>query len=86
MIFIINFFLYGLENTFKLLVFSYFRERKNSPIYIYFPYIPLMALYYGYFLRFIRSKAYIQEIFFKTSYKDPWNPEKTSKQARALKI
>lgn len=86
MILVMNFFLYTCSNAFKLLLFNFFRERKNSPIYIYFPFIPLMVLYHGYFLRIVRSVAYIKEIFFKSSYKDEWNPEKTSAQAKQIGI
>jgi cellulose synthase/poly-beta-1,6-N-acetylglucosamine synthase-like glycosyltransferase len=86
MILVMNFFLYTCSNAFKLLLFNFFRERKNSPIYIYFPFIPLMVIYHGYFLRIVRSIAYVQEIFFKSSYKDAWNPEKTSVKAKEIGI
>jgi hypothetical protein len=45
-----------------------------------------MVVYFGYFLRFVRSIAYIQEFFFKKSYDDPWNPPKSSSQAKKLGI
>jgi cellulose synthase/poly-beta-1,6-N-acetylglucosamine synthase-like glycosyltransferase len=86
MILVMNFFLYSCSNAFKLLIFNFFRERKNSPIYIYFPFIPLMVLYHGYYLRIVRTIAYIKEIFFKSSYKDEWNPEKTSIRAKQIGI
>ncbi|MDX1653358.1 MAG: glycosyltransferase family 2 protein, partial [Brumimicrobium sp.] len=85
-IIIMNFFLYVCANSFKLFVYNFFRERRNSPIYIYIPFIPLMVLYHGYFLRIVRTIAYLQEIFFKASYKDPWNPEKTSLKAKQIGI
>lgn len=47
---------------------------------------PLMFLYTGLFLRWVRVRAYILEIFFFSSYKDPWNPKKTSDMARYNKI
>ncbi|PHR47726.1 MAG: biofilm PGA synthesis N-glycosyltransferase [Fluviicola sp.] len=86
MILVMNFFLYSCSNAFKLLLFNFFRERKNSPIYIYFPFIPLMVLYHGYYLRIVRTVAYIKELFFKSSYKDEWNPEKTSIRAKQIGI
>jgi cellulose synthase/poly-beta-1,6-N-acetylglucosamine synthase-like glycosyltransferase len=86
MVIVMNFFLYMCSNTFKLLLFNFFRERKNSPIYIYFPFIPLMVIYHGYYLRIVRTVAYIKEIFFKSSYKDAWNPEKTSIKAKQIGI
>ena len=41
-----------------------------------------MSPYTGYFLRIARLSAHLQEIFFRTSYKDTWNPEKTSRYAQ----
>jgi poly-beta-1,6-N-acetyl-D-glucosamine synthase len=79
-----NFFLYTCTNYFKFLVFSLFRTEKNTAITYFLPYLPLMVIYFGYYLRIVRSIAYIQEIFFKKSYDDPWNPPKTSKHAKEL--
>jgi cellulose synthase/poly-beta-1,6-N-acetylglucosamine synthase-like glycosyltransferase len=86
MVLVMNFFLYACSNALKLLVFNFFRERKNSPIYIYFPFIPLMVIYHGYYLRIVRTIAYLQEIFLKSSYNDAWNPEKTSSRAKQIGI
>lgn len=47
-----------------------------------FIYIPLMPLYMGYYMRMVRTMAYVGEFFFFESYKDVWNPLKTSKKAR----
>lgn len=47
-----------------------------------FIYIPLMPLYMGYYMRMVRTMAYVGELFFFESYKDVWNPVKTSKKAR----
>lgn len=44
-------------------------------------YVPAMVFYNSYYMRFIRTMAYIKEFFFFSSYKDPWNPAKTSKKA-----
>jgi poly-beta-1,6-N-acetyl-D-glucosamine synthase len=79
-----NFFLYTCTNYFKFLFFSLFRTEKNAPVSYFLIYIPLMVIYFGYFLRIVRTIAYIQEIFFKKSYDDPWNPPKTSKHAKEL--
>lgn len=86
LIIIMNFFLYTLTNYFKLIFFNLFRERKNAPFTYFLPFAPLMVLYHGYFLRFIRTVAYLKEIFFKSSYDDSWNPEKTSLKAKELGI
>jgi len=45
-------------------------------------FIPLMMIYNGYYMRVIRTMAYVKEIFFYSSYKDPWNPQKSSIKAR----
>lgn len=81
-----NFILYTINNYFKFIVFSLFRERKNVKAEYFMLYMPLMAIYFGYFLRLVRTYAYLQELFFRRSYEDSWNPEKSSKQARALKL
>ncbi len=49
-------------------------------------YMPLQTIYSGYFLRITRIIASIQEFFFFSSYKDAWNPEKSSRYARDLNI
>lgn len=85
-IIISNFFLYTVTNYFKFFIMSLFRHRKNAPIYYFIPYIPAMVVYFGYFLRIVRSIAYIKEFFFKASYNDPWNPPKTSKHAKEMGI
>lgn len=81
-----NICLYTVNNYLKYVVFSVFRERKLEPKGYFLPYIPCLVFYFGYFLRIVRSIAYIQELFFKASYKDPWNPGKTSRHAKLLKI
>lgn len=79
-----NFFLYTVNNYVKFIVFSLFRERKNEGIAYFLPYLPCMVIYMGYFLRIVRTVAYIQELFFKKSYDDPWNPLKSSRHAKEL--
>jgi biofilm PGA synthesis N-glycosyltransferase PgaC len=85
-IIVMNFMLYSVNNYFKFLFFSLFRERKNAPVWYFLPYVLIMVFYFGYFLRIIRSVAYVQEIFFKASYKDPWNPPKTSRFAKKNRL
>ncbi len=81
-----NYLLYTLNNYFKFIIFSLFRERRSVQAQYYMIYLPIMALYFGYFLRFVRTTAYLQELLFKASYDDNWNPAKSSKQAKALKL
>lgn len=81
-IFVTNVLLYTVANYFKFIVFSLFRTRKNAPISYFLIYIPAVVFYFGYYLRSVRLVAHFQEIFFKTSYNDPWNPKKTSRFAK----
>lgn len=85
-ILIMNFFLYTFTNFFKLMVFNLFRERNNAPISVYIPFVPLMVLYHGFYLRIVRTVAYIKELVWRSSYKDAWNPAKTSDKAREIGI
>lgn len=77
----LNYLLYTCTNYYKLMVFSLFRERKVANVSYFFIYVPLQVIYTGYFLRAVRTYAYFKELVFKESYKDPWNPQKSSHQA-----
>jgi len=85
-ILITNFLLYTITNFVKFVIYSLYRTRTNAPYSHFLLYIPGMVLYFGYYLRIVRTIAYLQEFFFKLSYKDPWNPEKTSVHAKRLKL
>lgn len=50
------------------------------------PYLPLMVIYNGFYMRIVRTVAHISELFFWSSYNDAWNPRKTSKYAEELKL
>ena len=78
--------LYTASNFLKYFMFLIFRIRKNEPKGYYIPYLPLMVLYFGYFIRITRSRAYLKELLFKESYDDAWNPPKTSVHAKAMGI
>lgn len=56
-------------------------ERPSEELKL-FIYLPLRIFYVGYFLRITRLIAHTMEFFFFSSYKDPWNPPKTSIHAR----
>lgn len=47
---------------------------------------PIQAVYSGYFLRITRIIASFMEFFFFSSYRDSWNPKKSSRIARHNKI
>ena len=69
----------------SFLICQSFSERAKSESYL-FRLIPLQYFYSGVFLRINRVIAGILELFFFSSYKDPWNPTKSSFQARANKL
>ena len=79
-----NVLLYSTTNFLKFFIFSLFRTRKNESVVYFLPYLPLMVIYFGFYLRIVRTIAYIDEIFFKRSYQDPWNPVKSSQHAKEL--
>ena len=85
-IFITNVLLYTTTNFVKFIVYSLYREKAHVSMSYFLPYIPCMVLYFGIYLRIVRTIAYTQEIFFKKSYNDPWNPRKTSIHAKHLGI
>lgn len=39
-----------------------------------FPYIPLYGLFIGWYMRFVRLLAYLDEFFFRSSFKEPYVP------------
>lgn len=85
-IFITNILLYTATNLVKYIVYSFYREKAHVSMAYFLPYVPCMVLYFGLYLRAVRTVAYTQEIFFKKSYDDPWNPRKTSIHAKYLGI
>lgn len=85
-IFGLNILMYTISNILKYILFSMFRTRKNAPVSASLIYLPLMVVYYGYYLRLVRTTAYIQELLFKASYNDSWNPQKSSRYAKLLRI
>jgi hypothetical protein len=56
-------------------------ERRREEFFL-IRYLPLTSLYTGYFMRVVRLLAHTKELFFFSSYKDPWNPKKTSRYAQ----
>ncbi len=79
-----NILLYTTTNFLKFLIFSLFRTRKNESISYFLIYLPCMVIYFGLYLRIVRTIAYIDELFFKRSYEDNWNPSKSSVHAKEL--
>ena len=73
--------IYGTASFLQFLVVLAMSERWRTEIRL-IVYIPLMMVYNGYYMRVIRTMAYIKEIFFLSSYNDPWNPAKSSIKAK----
>ncbi len=83
-IFTFNVILYTVTNYLKFILFGLFRKRTNATMGYFLIYIPCMVFYFGLYLRLVRSVAYTQEFFFKKSYEDPWNPQKSSVHAKEM--
>lgn len=47
-----------------------------------FPYLPLYNLFVGWYLRFVRLYAYLDEFFFRTSFREPYVPAHVQSEAR----
>lgn len=77
-----NYFLYLFSNIFQFFAVLILSERRHEEWKLSV-YLPLIVPYIGIYLRAVRSLAYLQELLFKSSYKDLWNPPKTSEQAKA---
>ena len=76
-----NFTLYFVMSYVQMLSIYIFSERRKEELYLW-PYVSLMSIYTGTYLRIIRTIAYYKEFFFKRSFEDPWNPYKSSVQAK----
>ncbi|MDX1638877.1 MAG: glycosyltransferase family 2 protein, partial [Balneolaceae bacterium] len=79
-IIITGFALYTLSKVLEFIVVLLMSPHWRTKLK-YIPYLPAMVLYTGYYIRVIRTWAYIKEFFFRSSYNDPWNPYKTSSEA-----
>ncbi|MEQ6125035.1 glycosyltransferase family 2 protein [Pseudotenacibaculum sp. MALMAid0570] len=76
-----NFTLYFVMSYVQMFSIYMFSERKQEEKYLW-PYVSLMTLYTGTYLRIVRTAAYYKEFFFKRSYEDVWNPYKSSIKAK----
>lgn len=65
--------------SFLVAIFVSERGREECKL---FPYLFVHTFYSGYFMRIVRLIAHTREILFFESYKDQWNPAKTSDVAR----
>lgn len=76
-----NVVLYIMTGYIQMFIIYLYSERRKEEWYLW-PFVPFMTLYNGFFLRTVRTKAYLQEFFLYKSYDDPWNPVKSSSQAK----
>jgi biofilm PGA synthesis N-glycosyltransferase PgaC len=77
-----NFTIYTIVGFLQMTSTYIYSERRKEELKLW-PYVPMMSIYTGTYLRLIRSVAYIHEFVWKKSYDDPWNPVKSSSQAKA---
>lgn len=71
-----------LFTIFAFLIIMLVTERPREDLRIA-KYLPLSTFYTGYFLRITRLISYTSEFFFFNSFRDQWNPRKTSIWAQA---
>ncbi|NER17370.1 glycosyltransferase family 2 protein [Spongiivirga citrea] len=76
-----NFTLYFVMSYVQMCSIYVFSERRKEELYLW-PYVSLMSIYTGTYLRIVRTAAYYKEFFFKRSFEDTWNPYKSSAQAK----
>ncbi|CAL2114668.1 poly-beta-1,6-N-acetyl-D-glucosamine synthase [Tenacibaculum sp. 190130A14a] len=76
-----NFTLYFVMSYVQMFSIYLYSERRKEELYLW-PYVSLMSIYTGTYLRIVRTIAYYKEFFFKRSFEDPWNPYKSSIQAK----
>jgi len=72
--------IYGVASLLQFIVALIISERWRKELKLII-YVPILMFYAGYYMRIIRTMAYLKEIFFYSSYKDPWNPRKSSAKA-----
>lgn len=76
----VNLALYMIAGFMQQLSLTLWSERSKDERILWL-YVPLMVFYVAFFLRFCRTLAYWKELVWKASYRDPWNPQKSSYQA-----
>ncbi len=82
-IFITIFLVYTLSKFLEFAVVLFVSHHKKDRFKLLL-YLPGMVIYTAYYMRFVRTYAYLKELFGKSSFKDQWNPEKSSKEAKKV--
>jgi cellulose synthase/poly-beta-1,6-N-acetylglucosamine synthase-like glycosyltransferase len=78
---LMNLTLYVCTGYIQMFIIFLYSERKKEELFLWL-FVPFMTIYNGFFLRYVRTRAYLQELFLYKSYDDPWNPVKSSSQAK----
>ena len=76
-----NFLLYTLLILAQFILALILSRRAKKEITL-LPYVLLMSAYNGFYMKIVRTVAYIKEFFFKDSFNDLWNPKKSSIRAK----
>lgn len=82
-IFISIFLLYSASKFAEFAVVILVSHHKYDKIKLLW-YLPGMVFYTSYYMRVIRTYGYISEFFQKASFKDKWNPRKSSVAAKKM--
>jgi poly-beta-1,6-N-acetyl-D-glucosamine synthase len=82
-IFVAGAILYTISKTLEFGIVPMLASSKTDKVSL-LPYIPGMTFYTGFYIRAVRTYAYLMEIFMQDSYKDEWNPEKTSQPVKEV--
>lgn len=86
-IIVVNYVLYTLANLAEFLVaMVLLRKTLRKQDLFLLLYLPLMPLYTGFYLRVVRTYAYIMEFLHKSSYADRWNPWKVSRVVKKERL
>jgi len=82
-IFVINYFLYLASNIIAYIIALCLQgDTLRLKDYALVFFLPLMPFYIGFYLRVVRTYAYMSEFICKSSYNDTWNPWKVSSIAK----
>lgn len=84
-IFAIGYIIRMFFNLYAFIIIMMVSERSFEEKHL-IKFVPLSTFYTGYFLRLTRLLAHFKELFFFSSYKDNWNPAKTSQVAHVERM
>ena len=86
-IFLVNYLLYLIANVIEYAIaMALYWETVREDDFRLIPYLPLMPLYVGIFMRIVRTYAQLMELLHNASFYDAWNPWKVSKIAKEEKL